>query len=238
MGAEAVLLSHLLSTEDKLIYVDADIYFVGQPGFLFGELDHHSVILTPHWLSISPENPEHLSSLLRGGYFNAGFIGVSKKGLPAINWWAEACHFTMGKMEPEGFYDDQKYLDLIPWEFANVKALEHKGCNLAAWNIERNKREMINGRLIIEKKYEPVFIHFSNETIKHIMSGHDKLLLPYLEKYRSELLKHHVTLDHLFQHINFKPGKSSFLVLKHKLLVRTRIKRLLYKIADGFKLLF
>ncbi|MBL7743818.1 MAG: hypothetical protein JNN00_10130 [Chitinophagaceae bacterium] len=229
-----VLISYLLSKGiDKIIYTDADTYFVGNPGFLFDELEAHSVLLIPHWQSISVSTPESLSSILKGGYFNAGFIGASRSGLPAMNWWAEACHHKMEKSDGSGHYDDQKYLDIIPWEFKNVKVSGHKGCNLASWNIDTNKREMSGNKLLIEKEYEPVFIHFTSTTIHHIISGYDKLLQPYLEKYRNELLKHNTILENIYTDINFNPKRSLITKVKHKLLIRTKIKRLLYRIAEN-----
>lgn len=228
-----VLIAWLLDNGlEKIIYTDCDIFFVNNPCFLFDELDKHSVILTPHWENIDPGEGGQLADILATGYFNAGFIGVSKYGLPAMNWWAEACGYKVEKSVETGFYDDQRYLDIMPFEFDKVNILQHRGCNLACWNMHVNKREIIDGKLKIAKEYEPVFIHFTNETIQNIINGNDQLLYPYLEKYIKAFRNQGPSAEHILANIGFSQKRSFVIYLKHKLLIRTRIKRILYKIAE------
>ena len=227
-----VFIAWLLSKEiKKIIYTDCDIFFVNNPGFLFDELDKHAVILTPHWKNIYPVKDDQLADILGTGYFNAGFIGVSRKGLHAMSWWAEACSYKMEKSSEAGLYDDQKYLDILPFEFDQVNILQHRGCNLACWNMHVNKREIIDGKLKIAKEYEPVFIHFTDETIQNIVNGNDKLLFPYLQKYTAILRDFLPPGDSVLHGTRLYKRVSFIVALKHKLLIRTRIKRILYKIA-------
>ncbi len=217
---------------DKVIYSDADLFFVSNFNFLLEELDNNNFILSPHWAKINPlENGNSLMEVLNGGLYNAGFIGVNRQGIEAINWWAEMCHFKTEDNPELGLFYDQKYLDILPVQFEGVKILTHKGCNLASWNIETCKRRIIDGKLVINQVFEPVFIHFNSETIANILNGNDKLLKPFLEEYM-QLLKAEGFDLYRNKNFDFSKFNSPFLKLKYKLLLRTRFKRFLFKLAE------
>lgn len=223
------LISWLLSQKiEKVIYTDADIFFVNNAGFLFDELDRYSVILTPHWRNIKPSNDSDLFYSLTSGYFNAGFIGASINGMSIINWWEEACCFRMEKSVAHGLFDDQKFLDLVPLEFDGVGIVKHRGCNIAMWNMITNKREMVGGKLLVAGKYDPVFIHFTKDTIQNIVLGNDPLLYPLLENYKAALGTDFVLsyFNNLWERPNY------FVYIKRKLLIRTRFKRFLYQLSE------
>jgi hypothetical protein len=228
-----VFISHLLQNDfDKVIFTDADMYFVNDFSFLFQELDDSNVLLTPHWAYLNPlEDDKSLFDVLQGGLFNAGFIGANKKGMEAINWWAGMCHFKTEDNPEHGLFFDQKYLDVLPVQFPEVKILKHQGCNLANWNIRTCIREIINGKLTINKQFDPVFIHFNSETIANILKQNDKLLNPFLEEY-IQLLKNEGIDLYNNKILDFSKYNSPFLKLKHKLLLRTRLKRFLFKLAQ------
>ena len=169
---------------------------------------------------------------MQDGLYNAGFIGANKNGTGALNWWAEMCHFKIEKDPEHGFFVDQKYLDMLPVLFEDIKIISHKGCNLASWNVDTCKREIINGKLIINRQFEPIFIHFARETIANILNRNDKLLYPFLEEYIQLLKKEGFDLRNNYTDIDFSKFHSPFLILKHKLLLRTRVKRFLFKLAE------
>ena len=229
-----VFISHLLQNGfDKVIFADPDIYIVSNFSFLFDELDNNNVLLTPHWANINPlENEGSLFDVLRGGLYNAGFIGVNKKGIETINWWAAMCHYKMGRHQELGVYDDQKYLDILPVQFSAVKVVKHQGCNLASWNIDTCKREIVDGKLLINQQFEPVFIHFAKETIANILNRNDKLLYPFLDEYILLLKNENIDLANHFNDINFSVYDSPFYKGKHKLKLRTRFKRFLFNLAE------
>ncbi len=229
-----VFISYLLQNGfDKVIFTDPDIFFVNNFSFLFDELDTNNILLTPHWANLNPvENEGSLLDLLRGGLFNAGFIGANKKGKEAINWWAEMCHYKMEINITSGLYDDQKYLIILPVHFPDVKILKHQGCNLASWNVQTCKREIINGKLTINQRFDPIFIHFNRETIVNILNRNDNLLHPFLEEYIQLFNNEGFDLRNNFKTLNFSKFNSPFLKLKYKLLLRTRLKRFLFKLAE------
>lgn len=229
-----VFMSYLLQNGfSKVIFSDPDLYFVSDYRFLFDELETSNVIVTPHWANLNPlENPDSLFSVLRGGLYNAGFIGTNIKGLPAIQWWSELCHYRMEKRQELGLYDDQKYLDLLPVQFQEVKIIKHPGCNLAAWNIETCKRERINGNVMINKTYEPVFIHFTKDTVINILNKNDALLQPYLTDYIRVLESENFDLLNRLDSLDTEKFRSIFYSVKHKLRLRTRFKKFLFLLAE------
>lgn len=224
------LLDHVA---DKVLFADADIYFINNYGFLFDELDKYDVLLTPHWANLDPtHNDDSLVSVMKGGLFNAGFIGANKKGAAAMAWWAGLCHYKTEENRELGLFYDQKYLDVLPVQFERTGIIRHRGTNLASWNIDSSKREMINGNLMINQKFEPVFIHFAKDTIVNILNRNDALLKPYLDEYIKELEKYNFRLlDNLD---NYDPLKYNSLgyKLKHQLRIRTRLKRFFFKLAE------
>jgi len=218
---------------DKVIYADGDLYFVNNFDFLFEDLDTNNILLTPHWANLNPlENEGSLKDVMRGGLYNAGFVGANKDGAASIKWWAEMCHFKTDDNPDLGLFFDQKYLDILPVQFPDVKILKHQGCNLASWNAETCKREMINGKLMINGQFEPIFIHFAKETIVNILNLNDKLLHSYLEEYIQLLKKEGFDLPNNYKDLDFSKYNSPFLKLKHKLRLRTRFKRFLFKLAE------
>jgi hypothetical protein len=229
-----VFISYLLQKEfDRVIFTDGDLYFVNNFSFLLEELDTNDILLTPHWANLNPfENEGSLKDVLRGGLYNAGFIGVNQRGAEIINWWAEMCHYKTEEDPASGLFFDQKYLDILPVQFENVKILKHQGCNLASWNVQTCKREIINGKLLINQQFEPVFIHFNRETIVNILNRNDRFLHPYLEEYIELFKKEGFDLVNNFKTLDFSKFNSPILKLKYKLLLRTRLKRFLFKLAN------
>jgi len=192
-----------------------------------------SVLLTPHWANIDPtENEDSLLAVLKGGLYNAGFVGVNKKGAKAMAWWAGLCHYKTEDLTGLGLFVDQKYLDILPVQFDNVQVIKHRGCNLASWNIDTSKREWLHGKLMINKIDEPVFIHFAKDTIVNIINKNDALLQPYLDEYIAALKEENFEL--LDKLGDFNPAKyqSAAYTIKYKLQVRTRLKRFFFKLAE------
>lgn len=176
---------------DAVIYGDNDLYFYASADFLFDKLESYDVLLTPHFYPIDyNENQDQLEANFRVGLFNAGFIGVSKNALPAMNWWAGCCKYNVKKAPGRGLFDDQKYLDLFPILFDRVEILKHRGCNVAAWNIRESKRSVENGEIMLNASDKLVFIHYNIFTIKSIVDGEDPILAEPLTNYELHLQKY------------------------------------------------
>ena len=222
-----VLLLHLLGKHDQVIFVDPDVYFTGDPSFLFEELAAHDILLAPHWSEIRPLRYEDgLFSVMRNGIYSGGFIGANRRSVPALEWWAEVCHYKMDESREMGVFVDQKYLDLFPLLLENAGIIRHPGCNLTNINLLTCVRTMENGRLRINGSFEPVFIHFTRDTIFNIDKGNDPLLVEYLNQYRKELKE-------AGYEVGTGPILSFYEPIKRKFLLRTRLKRFFFRLAEN-----
>ncbi len=191
---------------EKVIFTDPDTYYFSDYQFLFNELDENNVLLTPHWRGMTPlNNRDNFNLQFVGGLFNAGFIAVNNKAIDIMEWWAQMCLYKCEKDFEHGLYVDQTYLNLMPIYFEKVKVLKHKGCNVANWNQVECSRQEIDGSILIEGKWEIVFIHFTTSTIRGIVMQEDKNLRPYLDDYLKVLRTNGFKIDIE----TFKPQKET-----------------------------
>lgn len=185
-----VYINHLLTQGyEQVFFLDPDLLFFSAFDFLSDDLAGHGVLLTPHWRASNPSiDSDNFLILQTSGLFNAGFIGVSKAGMTAMEWWANACAYRCEKKPDKGFFVDQGYLDLMPVYFNNIKIERHRGCNVANWNqVECKRVAATDGVVRINGVWDIVFIHFTESTIRGIQSGQDALLRPYLKQYLNTL---------------------------------------------------
>ncbi|MGH7263946.1 MAG: hypothetical protein ACREMB_03700 [Candidatus Rokuibacteriota bacterium] len=159
-SSKPVLIESLLDRYDSVLYFDNDIYVVDRYDFLFDDLGSSGALLTPHWRCLLPHDGcEIYAANFWGGLYNAGFVGFSRRGLEPLAWWRAACRHYVGRRTH--YYDDQRYLDVLPTYFDQVKVLRHRGLNVASWNRHLNVRSVRGGRVYINDVYPLVFIHFS-----------------------------------------------------------------------------
>ncbi|MFD2517942.1 glycosyltransferase [Salinimicrobium flavum] len=240
-GMKPVFINFLLESFEKVIYLDCDIYFFSDFHFLYEELNHVALLLTPHWRNSNPlvEYDNFKLNFLEGLY-NAGFIGASRGAELALNWWAKMILFKCEVNTAEGFYDDQRYLDLLPVLFENTGILRHKGCNVANWNkILCNRTLNDNGEVTINNHFPIVFVHFTNSLLTGVFYKNDKLLSFHLEQYRDNLLKYSdvdiieefskkVRFKKLWSEEDFTPERQTITIAKR---IRSLVKKIYKKIS-------
>jgi hypothetical protein len=98
------------------------------------------------------------------GVFNLGFFGVknNSQGNKILDWWTERLTSYCLDDRQNGLFTDQKWVNLIPLFFDEVKILKHSGVNVAPWNIAEREIRLIRGKYVISKSQEPlIFYHFS-----------------------------------------------------------------------------
>lgn len=218
---------------DRVIFTDPDLFFTGDYHFLLNELDKQGILLSPHHTVADPmQDEENFLMSFRIGLFNAGFIAASANGKPALQWWAMACAYNIKQDTAAGLYDDQKYLDMMPVLFDNTSIIRHPGCNLGSWNMQTCKRSLSGGKLVINERYEPVFIHFNRETITQVLNRNDALLRPALDEYIQLLSGIGFDLIKNLDSLPLHKYDSALYSFKHKLRLRTRLKRFLYRLAE------
>ena len=229
-----VFISYLLEHDfEKALYLDCDMFLFNDYEFLFSELDEASILLTPNWINSDPlVDKESFFSLFTSGFFSAGFIGANKEGLPALKWWAGACHFMMGEHIQHGIRADQKYLDVFPVKFEKTKILRHQGCNIGAWNYNECKREWVNGEVMINGQFPVIFMHFDEMMVKGILRGYDKLLLPHFEQYQKVFEESGYPLSDFIKTIPTHINPGMVKKIKWGLRLKTRIKQKLYQLSQ------
>lgn len=151
---------------DKVFYFDPDMVVFSRLDELAAELDSHSILLTPH--QTDPETSDDAimdneMASLTYGVFNLGFVGVRNdhEGRRFSRWWADRllsyCHDDL----PRGLFTDQKWVNLAPCFFDNVRVLRSPAFNVATWNIT-NRRATGSIEEGVQINGEPLgFYHFS-----------------------------------------------------------------------------
>ncbi|MGA2585576.1 MAG: glycosyl transferase [Candidatus Aminicenantales bacterium] len=150
---------------DLITYLDADLFFFSDPGPLFAELGTGSIAIIGH--RFPPRLRQYREKY---GIYNVGWLSFRRNehALACLNWWREQCIAWCYDREEEDRFADQKYLDDWPIRFHNVVVLEHKGANLARWNLANYRIDFRNGKCWVDE--DPlIFFHFQG--FRQVMRG-------------------------------------------------------------------
>jgi hypothetical protein len=153
----SLLLYLLKLNEVELItYLDADLYFFSNPEGIFEEIGTNSIAIIPHR---SPPRLKHKEMLY--GTYNVGWLSFrrDKNGMDCLQWYRERCNEWCFTRVEEDKFADQKYLDKFEQLFENVYVIQHKGANLAVWNIENYRITTKNDEIYVDEQ-PLVFFHF------------------------------------------------------------------------------
>jgi len=140
---------------DVITCIDADLCFFSDPSPIYKELDAGSVLIVEHRF------PPHLSRLEVHGIYNAGFLSFRRDdaALQCLHWWRERCLEWCYDRVEGGRFADQKYLNDWPIRFRRVVVVQHKGADLAPWNVANYCLRVDTGQVITDS--EPlIFFHF------------------------------------------------------------------------------
>jgi hypothetical protein len=108
-------------------YVDADVFFFGDPSALYEEAPGAEILLVEHRSGDHPAETER-------GRFNLCFVHFepTPNAERALQWWCDATiESTAMNSETWG---DQKYLDRFPELFDSIGVLRSPATTLAPWN--------------------------------------------------------------------------------------------------------
>jgi hypothetical protein len=230
---KSVALTDMLNRFDrKIFYCDSDLYFLAEPLAAIDALGCSGVLLTPHQVSVTSDESDFQMS--RTGVFNAGFFGVSGGvGRSVAAWLTNKSRFYCLLEPEEGIFVDQKWLDLIPALFEDVKILRKSSYNIGYWNI---KSRGFDDRA--------VFLHLSGFDLNsklqpdEFLSKYSKIYLnailleklrPYLDAYRN------IRTDILFLTVAVKSSsiESNFERKMSVFMRRYSVKRQILRIKDG-----
>lgn len=206
-AAKPYLMDYLISEKGvaKLLYLDPDILVTAPLNALYEKLETYDIALTPHLDADYPADglqPDD-GYILRAGVFNLGFIGInaSENALAFLSWWKSKLYNDCVVDVANGYFVDQKFIDLATVFFGNIFVEKDTGYNVAYWNLhtrEIGKRDGIwlcNG--------EPLyFFHFSgyvlenseiskylaSDTSRHNFSRRPDLL-PLFDEYKDLVIR-------------------------------------------------
>ena len=140
--------ARILREEDcsKLIYFDPDIAVFNRMDQIVEILENQSIVLTPHQTQPAPADNKQavvdneICSLAHGAY-NLGFIALSncREAREFCGWWDDRLRDWCHDRKDIGVFVDQKWCDLVPCFFEDVKILRDPGYNVASWNLEYRK---------------------------------------------------------------------------------------------------
>lgn len=160
---------------EKVIYFDPDILVFDDMEGIFGALDLHDAIVTPHRLDVESDAPS------RGGIFNLGFLGVRycTTTQRVMNWWDHRLTNFSVNDPIKGYFTDQKWMDHLPVVMSggSLQISNHPGMNLGPWNL--HERELLgadHGTLVRVRSgsgaWNPlIFVHYSAFNYRELAFG-------------------------------------------------------------------
>jgi hypothetical protein len=146
---------------DAVAYLDADVEVIAPLGEALDAARAGRVVLTPHHTTPPPQSPrfEHDRLALTGGSFNGGFVATGLAGLRFLAWWKERLARDCLDAIAEGWFVDQRWLDLVPALFEH-EVVRDPGWNVAFWNLRARTVSSSPGGYTVDGS--PLrFFHFS-----------------------------------------------------------------------------
>ena len=131
---------------ERIYYFDPDIAIFQRLEGLEAELGRASVLLTPH--QIEPEPAHAVQAImdneinsLKHGVYNLGFLAVrtSAEGRRFIDWWADRLRSYCHDNIPGGLFTDQRWIDLAPAFFDDIRILRDPQYNVSTWNMTHRR---------------------------------------------------------------------------------------------------
>jgi hypothetical protein len=119
----------------RLTYVDADLFFFASPQPILDEIADNSIGIIEHRFAADLEDRQIY------GRFNVGWLTFvsDTRSLECLEVWREQCIAWCYDRLESGRFAEQKYLDEWPRRFKGLRIIEHRGANVAPWNLNRFK---------------------------------------------------------------------------------------------------
>ena len=90
-------------------------------------------------------------------------MGVSNslEGCAFLDWWEDRCLKFGFEDLRAGLFVDQKWVNLAPCFFVNLRILRDAGCNVAYWNLPERNLSDKDGAYLVNESSPLVFFHYS-----------------------------------------------------------------------------
>ncbi|MDC8013453.1 glycosyltransferase [Tahibacter soli] len=153
-----------LHPDAGIVYLDPDVLVLEplaavEAAFADGAL----AVLTPHLVApVDDDRHPGERAILASGTYNCGFvaIGAHADADRLIAWWADRLEFGCVNDPAAGLFTDQKWIDLVPGLFPDVRILRDEGYNVAYWNLSQRPVSQHGERWYAGER-PLVFAHFS-----------------------------------------------------------------------------
>ena len=138
------IISHVLDRfpeVERLVYVDADLYFFSDPSVIYKEMGSKTVLIHEHRFH---ERNKHLA---QHGTFNVGLLVFANTptAREVLRDWRLRCIEWCHDYVEDGKFGDQGYLDAWATKFPQVLVTKNHGVGVAPWNQE-NYHYSVNAR--------------------------------------------------------------------------------------------
>lgn len=170
-AAKPYLLDYLIRDKgiETMLYIDPDVLITAPLEQLHKELEIYDIVLTPHLDTDYPDDgllPDD-GYILRAGVFNLGFIGInsSENAASFLSWWKNKLYNGCVVDVLNGYFVDQKFIDLAPIFFGNLFVEKDTGYNVAYWNLHSRAISRDNGTWLCNGR-PMYFFHFSGFTLE------------------------------------------------------------------------
>lgn len=142
--------------ENKIFYVDCDLYFWSTPKQIEDALRYKSFMVSSRELEPPPIQ----------GRYNGGFYACCNddKSKVFLNWWQnKTIEWCLWEPGPDGRYAEEGYLNIFynePKKFQGIKISSNPGINLANWNLNKHQLKRVDDKIIIDDYYYLVCFHY------------------------------------------------------------------------------
>lgn len=200
-----------------LTYIDADLYFYADPRRILELIGPASIAITPHRFA-----PQLMANIMYGR-FNVGWVTFRRdaEGLACLDRYRADCVEWCHDRVEDGRYADQGYLNDWPDRYQSLAIIEHKGVNLAIWNVDNYAlEEQPDGTFTVDGE-QLIFYHFHGIRLQEdgefniwLPPGHgvlDGVLMRCLYRpYMAQLVQGRLALHHRFPAIAAAEGRLRY----------------------------
>jgi glycosyltransferase involved in cell wall biosynthesis len=198
------LLRHLLARPevDSIAYLDPDIKVFDSLAEIERRAREHNVVLTPHFTDplLRDDRKPSEEDILIAGTYNLGFIalGAGEIADQLLDWWSERLEHHCINDPEQGWFVDQRWIDLAPGLWPGIDVLRDTSFNIAYWNLPTRQLELDGDGYRVDGA--PLhFFHFSGFDPRHpdrlskhqdrVEVGRDPALTRICAEYAADLLR-------------------------------------------------
>lgn len=163
-------LQHIMDQPDctQVFYFDPDIALFNPVTPVSEILETASIVLTPHQIEPDPQDKrqaivDNEITSLDYGVFNLGFVAVRNcpEARRFADWWAARLDDWCYDRLDIGVFVDQKWCNLVPCFFDDVRVLRDPGYNVASWNLSQRTMEFDDAGQALINGHPLRFYHFT-----------------------------------------------------------------------------